>query len=148
MRITLLCLSFFLLINCSKEKKENLFFNGNLYNEIINYQKKNPIPDKNLYKLFIYEISFSKQEDTLLAITVSPTGVRSKNSFGIYKNETIKPSYVIDSQNIGKKLVNIYKKDSIESYTLEGTPPHIDVIYPVYKYKVKKDKLIFIDSLR
>lgn len=137
----------FLLLSCNKEKKEN-FFNDSLYRELLNYQKKNPIPNKDLYKLFIYEINFYKKKDTLLTITVSPTGIISKNSFGIYKNKVLKPSYIIDDQNIGKRFVKIYKKDSVESYILEGNPPHIDKIYPVYKYKIQRDKLILIDSLR
>ncbi len=149
MKTTLIyLLSFVFLISCDKEKKKGLFFSDNLYREVLRYQEKNLIPKKDLYKLFIYEISFSKQKDTLLNITVSPIGIRSKNSFGIYKNKLIKSSYVIDSQNIGRRFVREYKKESIKSYTLEGNPPHIDIIYPVYKYKVRGDTLILIDSLR
>lgn len=140
--------AFVFLISCNKEKKKDLFFSDNLYREVLKYQEKNLIPNKSLYRLFIYEISFSKQKDTLLTITVSPIGVRSINSFGIYKNEKIKSSYVIDSQYLGGRFVKDYKKDSIKSYILEGNPPHIDVIYPVYKYKVQGDRLILIDSLR
>ncbi|WP_153395226.1 hypothetical protein [Chryseobacterium vaccae] len=149
MKINLLYLFVFgLLISCNNAKKEDVFFNDNLYNEILNYQKKNPIPNKSLYKLFIYEVSFSKTRDTLLTITVSPTGIRSKNSYGIYRDKVTKPSYIIDSQNLSNRFMKIYKKDSIKSYILEGTPPHIDIIYPVYKYKIEGDKLIFIDSLK
>lgn len=147
MRVVILFL-FILFWSCNKEKKEDFFFNDNLYRELLNYQKKNPIPNNDLYKLFIYEINFSKKKDTLLTITVSPTGIISKNSFGIYKNKILKPSYVIDKQNIGKRFVKIYKKDDVESYILEGAPPHIDKIYPVYKYKILRDKLILLDSLR
>ncbi|ALR31284.1 hypothetical protein ATE47_12455 [Chryseobacterium sp. IHB B 17019] len=148
MKIISLCLfAFVLLISCNKEKKQ-VFFKDNLYNEILKYQKKNPIPNKGLYKLFLYEISFLKNKDSLLTITVSPTGIRSKNSYGIYKDEALKSSYVIDSENIGNKFIKLYKKDRIDPYILEGRPPHIDVIYPTYKYKIKGDKLFFIDSIR
>ncbi|MBW3523736.1 hypothetical protein [Chryseobacterium sp. NKUCC03_KSP] len=149
MKILPYLFTFVLLISCTESKKEKDFFNKNLRTELLKYQNINPIPNENLYKLFIYEISFSKTKDTLLTITVSPTGIRSKNGYGIYKDKIIKPSYVIDSQNLGNRFVENYKKDSIELYTFEGTPPpHIDVIYPVYRYKLKGDKLIFIDSLR
>ncbi|MDQ0780365.1 hypothetical protein [Chryseobacterium sp. W4I1] len=148
MKTIFTCLIFLLLlINCKKENK-NSFFNENLTREILRYQKKNQIPTKSLYKLFIYEISFSKQKDTILTITVNPTGIQSKNSYGIYKNKTLKPSYVIDNQGLGKKFIKLYKRDNIENYILKGLPPNIDVIYPVYKYNVKDDKLILIDSLR
>ncbi|WP_347217585.1 hypothetical protein [Chryseobacterium sp.] len=150
MKIILIYLfAFVVLISCNKkEEKQDAFFSDNLSHEVLKYQKKNPIPNKELYGMFIYEISFLKQKDTLLTITVSPTGIRSKDSYGIYKNKITLPSYVIDSQNIGKKFIKVYKKDSLESYILEGRPPHIDLIYPIYKYKIHRDKLILIDSLR
>ncbi|MCP1301611.1 hypothetical protein NK356_20755 [Chryseobacterium sp. S0630] len=147
MRVVILFL-FILFLSCNKEKKEDFFFNDNLYREVLNYQKKNPIPNNDLYKLFIYEINFSKKKDTLLTITVSPTGIISKNSFGIYKNKILKPSYIIDNKNFGKRFVKTYKKEGVESYILNEIPPHIDKIYPVYKYKIKRDKLILLDSLR
>ncbi|WP_312769894.1 hypothetical protein [Epilithonimonas sp.] len=148
MKIFLITVVFILLISCKKEKIDSSFFQDSLYSEILKYQKKNPIPKDNLYKLFIYEIAFSHPKDTLLTITVSSIGVESKNSFGIYKNRVLKPSYLIDSQNLSKRFVNNYIKDNIESYIFEGEPPNIDLIYPVYKYKVQRNKLILIDSAR
>lgn len=147
MKIPLLCV-FILLISCNNEKKEDIFFSNDLYQEVLKYQQNNPIPTKSLFKLFIYEITFSKQKDTLVTITVSPTGVRSINSFGIYNDKNMKPTYVIDSQSVGEKFVKYYKKDSIKYYILEETPPHVDIIYPVYRYKIQRDKLVLIDSLK
>ena len=137
----------FLLINCKKENK-NSFFSKNLEREILRYQKDHAIPQKSLYKLFIYEIFFSRKNDTILTITVSPTGIRSNNGYGIYKNEILKPLYIIDNEKLGKKFIKLYKKTDMEDYNLRGLPPHIDIIYPVYKYKVKGDKLILFDSLK
>jgi len=149
MRIVILisCISLLSCNSCNKENEED-FFNDNLYRELLNYQRKNPIPNKDLYKLFIYEVNFSKKKDTLLSITISPTGVISKNSYGIYKNKILKPSYINDNKNFGKRFVKTYKKEGVESYILNEIPPHIDKIYPVYKYKIQRDKLILLDSLR
>ncbi|KFF01815.1 hypothetical protein [Chryseobacterium luteum] len=145
-----LIISFFIisLISCDKEKKEQFFFSQNLYTEILKYQQENPIPNNKLNSLSIYDISFSKNQDTLITITISPQGIQYKNCFGIYESNILKPTYVIDSQKLGRKFIKIYKKDSIDNYILKGTPPHSDVIYPFYKYKVQGDKLILIDSLR
>ena len=148
MKISLITIFFVLLISCKGEKERGLFFNDSLYSAVQNYQKNNPIPEGNLYKLFIYQVTFSQQKDTLVSITVNPTGIVSKNSYGIYEDKIIKPTYVIDNNHIGNKFVIKYRKDNIESYILEGNPPNIDLIYPIYKYKIRKGNLILIDSLR
>jgi len=120
-----------------------------LYREILKYQENNPIPNTNLNLLSIYKVSFSFEKDTLLTISLSPTGITDKNnSYGIYKDKILQRTYVMDSQKVSKNFIKMYKKDSVEYYILKGTPPHTDNMYPVYMYKVRGDKLILLDSIK
>lgn len=138
-----------LMISCRKEnKKIEPFLKTDLYSELIKYQDENPIPisKRNLNKYSIYEMSFFKNKDTLLSITVSTLGIKTNNSFGIYKDKNLKPSYLIDSLNYGKNFINKYRKDSLDSFVPKGRPPNNDLIYPIYKYLVKGNKLYFLGS--
>lgn len=76
----------------------------NLYKILIKYQKKNPFKKTPENSIYVYEVYF--YQDSILSITLSPIGVNreKKNLYGIYKDETLKATYIIDDSRIGKIL--------------------------------------------
>jgi hypothetical protein len=154
----LLLISFFVLFSCKKTQNTNIDLNDNLYKILLNYQKKNPLPSKeNTNKTsflvsknlkYVYEVYFFKEKDSSLYVTLNPSGANfEEESYGIYQDELLKPTYIIDSIRIGNKFVKNYKKEGLSNYILKNAPI-IDVIYPTYIYKIKGNKLILSDSIR
>lgn len=149
MKNVLLIYCFFVFISC-KDKYEN-DINNSLNIELLKYQKKNHIP-KNVHssisRYFIYEVSFYKKKDTFMTIQLNTFGIRDNNAFGIYETKILKPTFIVDSNKYGQRFIKNYKNDNLKKYVPKITPPIIDIIYPVYKYKINGENLILIDSLR
>lgn len=152
-KIFIIAISSFLYTSC-QNKESNI--NQQLYNVLVDYQTKNPLPTKeNSSKTFylisknlkyVYEASFYK--DGSLYITLNPIGVNiEEKSYGIYQDHTLKPTYVIDDDKVGKKFIIKYIKKDLDKFTMNKVPV-IDVIYPTYIYKIKGDRLILSDSIR
>ncbi|WP_185207980.1 hypothetical protein [Chryseobacterium sp. C3] len=147
MRITIiLAFIYFLFTSCEK-KKNNTDLNDNLYNILINYQKKNPFKEAPENSIYVYEVYF--YQDSTLSVTLSPIGVNreEKNLYGIYKDETLKATYIIDNSRIGKNFVKKYFQKDLEKFTQKDFVIN-DAMYPEYIYKIKGKNLIFKDSIR
>ncbi|RMZ59689.1 hypothetical protein D1632_08680 [Chryseobacterium nematophagum] len=155
LKILKLITLYLVLFSCNGNNT-NSNLGNQLYNALIDYQEKNPIPAKeNTSKTFflisknliyIYEVTFYK--DGSVYITLNPSGVSfEKKSYGIYKNHKLKATYIIDDDKIGQNFVKKYLNKDLDKYTLSKAPM-IDVTYPTYIYKIKGEKLVFYDSIR
>lgn len=154
-KILILIISSLGLLSCNGNGSKNNL-HEQLYNVLIDYQAKNPTPTKeNSSETFflisknlkyVYEATFHK--DSSLYITLNPNGVSfEEKSFGIYKDNKLQATCIIDDNKTGQKFVKEYLQKDLDKYTLSKAPM-IDVIYPTYIYKIKGDKLIFSDSIR
>lgn len=152
-KVFIIAISFFLFVSC-QNKESNI--SEQLYNVLIDYQTKNPLPTKeNTSKTFylisknlryVYEASFYK--DGSLYITLNPSGVNvEEKSYGIYQDNILKPTYIIDDDKAGKNFIIKYVQKDLDKFTMNKAPI-IDVIYPTYIYKIKGDKLVLSDSIR
>ena len=146
MSILLLLLVFF---GCSKN--ENL--EKKFKNTIIDYQKKFPIPiDKKLNnkRVYIYSAYFlKKKQDTIFILSRNSAGLLpNTKGFGIYQDDILKPTFIIDDSNYSKKFIlkKIKKVDKkyiwFKEEFPEGTPP-------IYTYSAKgiNIQLIKIDTI-
>lgn len=128
-----------LLIVFASCQKEDL--NAEFRNEIIEYQKKIPIPYS--AEKYIYVANFSRiGNDTVFNLIRTPGLSKYDNVWGIYQDELLQPLAIIDSQNLGKNLLyNSRKNRKIQDYISirlkEDFPP-------LYRYKIKKQKVILI----
>jgi hypothetical protein len=152
--------------NVVKSSDDNKFFqlDSELYNRILEYQKKYPIPQKiktnknelppveNLF-LYIYEVTFIKDDlDTIVSITVSPSGISNyydnQNTQiqvnGIYKDKYLKETYIRDPLKLGKKIIKEYlvNESEIQKFYFDNDM-NIDLIYDTYLYRFKDGKLVF-----
>lgn len=149
----------FFLFGCKKENKNESGLSDNLYNIVLDYQKKNPIPsDEEIKKStpfinpkkanYIYEVIFDvQQKDTLIYITLEQGVKQAYNPFGIYSDSNLKPTYIIDTNKVGKKIIKEYKKKDLENFTFKDFVIN-DAMHPEYIYKIKGEKLILSDSVR
>ncbi|SEM32974.1 hypothetical protein SAMN05421856_102434 [Chryseobacterium taichungense] len=147
MRITIiLAFIYFLFTSCEK-KKNKTDLNDNLYNVLINYQKKNPFKETPENSIYVYEVYF--YQDSTLSVTLSPIGVNreEKNLYGIYKDETLKATYIIDNSRIGKNFVKKYFQKDLEKFTQKDFVIN-DAIYQEYIYQINGKNLILKDSVR
>ncbi len=147
MKVTIIsAFTFFLFISCEK-KKNNTDLNDNLYNALIDYQKKNPFKETPENSIYVYEVYF--YQDSTLSVTLSPIGVNreEKNLYGIYKDETLKATYIIDDSRIGKNFVKKYFQKDLEKFTQKHFVIN-DAMYPEYIYKINGKSLILKDSVR
>ncbi|WP_419869782.1 hypothetical protein [Chryseobacterium sp. CT-SW4] len=137
---------FFSLTSCRK-KKNNTDLNDDLYNVIIDYQKKNPFKEAPENSMYVYEVYF--YQDSTLSVTLSPIGVNleEKNPYGIYKDKTLKATYIIDNSRIGKNLVKKYIQRDLDKFVVKDFVIN-DAMYPEYIYKIKGKELVLIDSIR
>ncbi len=152
--------------NVVKSSDDNKFFqlDSELYNRILEYQKKYPIPQKikinknelppveNLF-LYIYEVTFIKDDlDTIVSITMSPSGINNyydnQNTQiqvnGIYKDKYLKETYIRDPLMLGKKIIKEYlvNESEIQKFYFDNDM-NIDLIYDTYLYRFKDGKLVF-----
>ncbi|ANF51182.1 hypothetical protein A0O34_11930 [Chryseobacterium glaciei] len=147
MKITIIFAFIFFLFTSCEEKKNNTDLNDNLYNVLIDYQKKNPFKEVPENSMYVYEVYF--YQDSTLSVSLSPIGVNleEKNPYGIYKDETLKATYIIDKNRIGKNLVKKYIQRDLDKFVLKDFVIN-DAMYPEYIYKIKGENLIFKDSIR
>jgi len=147
------------LFSCKQKRKNESGLNDNLYNVLIEYQKNNPIPSNEEIKKttpfinpedakYIYEVVFDvQQKDTLVRITLESGVNKAYNPFGVYKDTHLMPTYIIDFDKVGKKLVTEYKRNDLNNFIFKDFIIN-DTMYPEYTYKVKGQKLILSDSIR
>lgn len=130
-----------------QRKKNNTDLNDNLYKILIDYQKKNPFKEAPENSIYVYEVYF--YQDSTLSVTLSPIGVNreEKNLYGIYKDETLKATYIIDNSRIGKNFVKKYFQKDLEKFTQKDFVIN-DAMYPEYIYQINGKNLILKDSLR
>lgn len=148
-----------MLISCQKENN-NSGIRDDIYNEIIKYQKENPI-DKESEKFlskkhFVYQISilppkFANPDDKnySIFISLSAFGIGNeikKNCYGIYANEDLQRTVIYDEANLIDKFVKQKKKKNLENYIVKNHPI-IDIIFPVKMYNIENEKLKFISEL-
>ncbi|WP_137905822.1 hypothetical protein [Chryseobacterium sp. 2VB] len=147
MRITIILAFIFILFTSCEEKKNNTDLNDNLYNVLIDYQKKNPFKDAPENSIYVYEVYF--YQDSTLSVSLSPIGVNleEKNPYGIYKDENLKATYIIDNTRIGKNLVKKYIQRDLDKFVVKDFVIN-DAMYPEYIYKIKGKELVLIDSIR
>lgn len=147
MKITIILAFTFCLSTSCEEKKNNTDLNDNLYNVLLDYQKKNPFKETPENSIYVYEVYFD--QDSTLSVTLSPIGVNreEKNLYGIYKDETLKATYIIDDSRIGKNFVKKYFQKDLEKFTQKHFVIN-DAMYPEYIYKINGKSLILKDSVR
>lgn len=121
--------------------------NNNLYTVLIEYQKKNPFKETPENSIYVYEVYF--YQDSTLSVTLSPIGVNleERNLYGIYKDESLKATYIVDKSRIGKRFVKKYFQKDLKKFTQKGFVIN-DAMYPEYIYKIKGKNLILKDSIR
>ena len=169
MRASLFMLIVFF-ISCKDNKNfensvKNTEINQELYSKLVDYQTKNPIPAKPknnksvLYSLiYIYEVKFIKEkEDTIVSITLNLGGINNyynKNNIksevlGIYKDNYLKETYIIDPYKLGSQFINKYLNNvnEINKYYYQKDTI-IDAMYDIYLYKIKNGKLEFYKILK
>lgn len=135
----------FLFFSC-KKKDEGL--NEELYHTILKYQKENDFSKSkdstSHFKNYVYEVHFEYKKDTTISISIEPEGYigQLKNAYGIYSDNNLKPTIIVDENKIGKKFVNEYRKKNLESFH-NPTPVISDIFIPIYVYKIKKGKILF-----
>ena len=134
--------------SCREEK----LFNDVLDKVIIDYQEKFPIPDETIIKdnhksfkpIYLYVVKFYLQNnDTLISIMRPSSGLVSPfKGYGIYQNDKLAPTAIIDENKLSDKfvlkkeynqMINEYKPLIDKDYP-EGFPP-------VYNYIVKNGKV-------
>jgi hypothetical protein len=158
-----------------KENKNNKYsikdieIKNELYNKIIDYQSKNPIPiQKEQTKnpqptfrsslIFVYEVKFLKEEsDVIMSITLHPNGISNYYSSekiksevnGMYKDSFLKATYIHDPYKLGNFFVNKYLNhpNEIDKYYYKNNTI-IDSMYDIYLYKIKNGKLNFYKILK
>ncbi len=147
MKITIILAFTFCLFTSCEKKKNNTDLNDNLYNVLIDYQKKNPLKETPENSMDVYEVYFD--QDSTLSVSLSPIGVNleEKNLYGIYRDESLKATYIIDKHRIGKNFVKKYFQKDLEKFTRKDVVIN-DAMYPEYTYKIKGNKLILSDSIR
>jgi len=147
------------LFSCAKQENTS-GINNDLYQEIIRYQKENPIDKSDSQFLsdehFIYEVvilppQYSNNEDKnySLYISMSVFGIRNqskKSLFGVYENEILQKTVIYDEANLIDNFVKLKKRTNIEKYIIEN-PAIIDIIYPVRMYNIVDGKLLFINEM-
>lgn len=147
MKNTIFFILIFFLFSCQQEGKNESGLSDKLYNVLIEYQKKNPFKETPENSIYVYEVYF--YQDSTLSVTLSPIGVNreEKNLYGIYKDETLKATYIIDNSRIGKNFVKKYFQKNLEKFTQKDFVIN-DAIYPEYIYKINGKNLILKDSVR
>lgn len=174
MKQVIILIVFTLFISCKNDNKHKVAntdsFNSELYDKILEFQNKvkfvknsnDEIADgvKSIESalIHIYEIKFYiEDKDTIAGLTLYSGGINSyyseeirKNEkiYGIYEDDTLKPTYINDPYQIGRSFVKEYMENpnTISKFYQKNDFINDD-IYDVCRYKVKGKKLIFFDVL-
>jgi len=144
MRKAVLFLLIIFSFSCSKEER----LKNNLKQVLISYQEKFPIPDTtkdNGKRKYVYIASFTTQKnDTILFITRSSSGIiENINGYGIYEDEFLKPSFIVDEKKLGDIFILEKINNNLSRYYWkdESFPERYP---PIYKYKIEGKKLSFV----
>jgi len=133
----------FLTIYFSCTKKENL--KPTLRNELLNYQKLFPLPDKSDSLYPFYVVSLRKiKNDTILRI--SRTQVSNKEHYyhyGIFEDEQLKPTVIFDFDSLNKNLIKYYPKRKGDELLKTG---RLESINPYYTYQLKQNEIFFLEE--
>ncbi len=150
----------FSLNSCSKSVENETGISEILYQEIIKYQKENPIDknDENFLgeKHFIYQVTFlppqyanPEDDNYSVFITMSVFGVGSKinnNCYGVFEDKNLQRTIIYDEANIIDQLVKKKKKTNLEKFIVKNSPI-IDIIYPVKTFNFVNEKLNFVGEI-
>lgn len=147
MKKNIIAVTFLLFLTCCKNYNDDL--DKNLYNAILKYQKKYPIPKLNHKEvgqmIYLYKVYFFKEKkDTIILLQRSPAGLsKLDKGYGIYQDDILYPTFIYDDNNLGTKFiknkVNDTEKNKKFYWLIGATPP--ENFPPVYKYKVKNNEL-------
>lgn len=168
-----LMILFLLFISCNDSKTtttsiKDIDISSELYNKILDYQDKHPIPKIGEYDktkpppvetsfIYIYEAKFEKENnETLLGITLYPTGISNYYDQqninviinGIYKDDKLKATYINDPYKLGKGFVKQYLRSQDIQKFYYRRDIIMDAMYDINLYKVKNGKLIFYKVLK
>jgi hypothetical protein len=133
-------------MSCNVSKKEDVLDN-NLYEKIIDYQTKFPIPKENPKNhIFVYKTYFWKDnKDTIIVLQRSSAGIsKSDVGYGIYEDDKLHPTFIYDEHHLGDKLI-LKKFTNIENdkfYWKNGAPS--ESFPPTYTYVLKNKELRFV----
>jgi len=94
-------------------------------------------------------MKFIFYQDSTLSVSLSTIGVNleEKKPYGIYKDEALKATYIIDDKKMGKNFVKKYIQRDLDKYIIKDFVIN-DAMYPEYIYEIKGEKLILSDSIR
>ena len=132
--------------------------NDELYNKLIDYQEKYPIPKKDLKleALYVYDAFFYKlKNDTFVLISRSPQGLNVANGdliFGVYRDNNLLPTFIRDHWEFySKKFLREIITDSASLKMFQPKPQieYPESFPPLYTYKVEGTKLVLnkIDTI-
>lgn len=141
--------------SCENESQK-IGLDKKLYQTLIEYQKKYPIPKKvsedGSKPIYVYYAYFwLKKQDTILVFQRSSGGIlKSVKGFGIYKDAQLMPTFIIDDKNLGNKFITkkINNKSNYEFYWNDKNN-FPESFPPVHTYLVKNKeiKLINVDTV-
>ena len=156
-----------LLVSCKetsipKYSIKDSYISNDLYDKIIDYQKKFPLPiyqkpnnngfaknqqiAKYIYEIYIYV----EKKDTIISILLNDEGIHNlygkkylrSEVNGIYKDSTLNETYILDPKRLGRSFVKKYivNKIEIDKYITEDSSN--DGGYGIYNYKIRGKKLV------
>ena len=171
--IIILSIGLLICFSCKKKditptiKSETL--NPELYGKILEFQNDIKIQNsyirmktkRNIIKsalIHVYEIKFYlENKDTIVSFTLYSDGInsyynkdiqRNEKIYGIYEDDTLKPTYINDPHKIGSNFIKKYiENPKIVSKFYKKNDFINDEIYDIYLYKVKGHKMILYDIL-
>jgi len=142
------------------ECKNYVGISDSLYNALLFYQSKNPIPASKKYSLntplppeaafrYIYEVQITKEkDDTLIIISLKPDGINLNQNkisnivFGVYQDSCLKPTYFTCDSNLTRGFINVYEKKNLDKFKYDNSSK-IDFTYVQYLYKVVNTNIVF-----
>lgn len=141
----------FCFIGCNKNTNKKIL-DENLYNIIVDYQNKYPIPNNNTKnRIFVYKVYFWKDEkDTIIVLQRSAAGIsKDDKGYGIYKYKKLHPTFVYDDYNLSNSFIlkKIPNKSNDAYYWLKGATPESSPPVFTYVVKNKEFKLKEIDTV-
>lgn len=143
MKNKVLILLLFLIVCFSCEKKENLDIT--FKKEILKYQKAFPLPEKTDSLFPFYIVKFrKKQNDTLFNIyRAQAFSSMQYNEYGIFEDEKLKPTIIIDFDSLGRKLIKDYPERKGERFLKSGP---LKSSNPFYLYHLDHNKINFLKT--
>lgn len=154
------------LFSCNKKENKS-GINGDLYHEIVKYQKENPIDKSDveflgdrhfIYKVVILPPKYSNSEDgysnlgenyyIFISMSVFGLGNKAKNNcYGVYEDKLLQKTVIYDEANLIDKFATSRKKENLDKYIVENSPI-IDLLYTVKIYDIIDGKLVFINEMK